>query len=72
MSRFRIRRSDTSRYLIALAIIIVAFLLLGGGAWIKGLTQGGGAHGMAGLQWTQIFISLVVGILIGYLAGRRR
>ncbi len=68
----KLRRRDTPRYIIAVIIILVAFLLLGGANWIKGMHGGGGSSGMGNLQWTQILIGLGLGFLIGYLFGRRR
>ncbi len=72
MRKIRIRRSDRPRYLIVFLIIVVAFLLLGGVEWAKGILGGGGLSGTANLQWIQIFIGLGVGFLLGFLAGRRR
>ena len=69
------RISTNAIYLIAIAVIIVAFLLLGGGPWIRGLIHhtrpmGGG---MAQWNWVPILISLAVGFLIGLVvSGRRR
>jgi hypothetical protein len=72
MSARRITSNTTALYLIALVVIIVAFLLLGGGPWIKGMMHGGHSMGMAQLNWVQILISLAIGFLLGILVGRRK
>jgi hypothetical protein len=72
MSARRIKTNKSVLYIIAIVIIIVAFLLLGGGPWLRGLTHGSSSIGMAHLNWAQILISLVIGFLLGLLAGRRK
>jgi hypothetical protein len=59
-------------YAIAFVVILIAFLLLGGGPWIKGLVHGNGSMGMTHLRWGQILISLGLGFLLGWLASRRK
>ncbi len=59
-------------YIIAFAVIVIAFLLLGGATWMKGLGHGGGSMNMASLRWGQILISLVLGFLLGWFASRRK
>jgi hypothetical protein len=59
-------------YVAAFAIILIAFLLLDGGTWIKGLGHGNGSTGMTNLRWGQILISLGLGFLIGWLASGRK
>ena len=59
-------------YVIAIVIIIVAFLLLGGGPWARGRMHGSRSIGMAHLYWGQILISLAIGFVLGLLAGRRK
>jgi hypothetical protein len=67
------RRETRILYIVgAIAIIVIAFLLLGGGPWIKGMGQGSGSMGMTSLRWGQILISLGLGFLLGWLASRRR
>ena len=66
------RRNTTAIYFIAIAVIIVAFLLLGGGTWMKGMMHGGRSAGMANLNWAQILISLGLGFLLGVVVGRRK
>lgn len=73
MSSRRIIRSGSSApYVIALVVIIVAFLLLGGGPWIKEIMHGSLSINMANWKWGQILISLVIGIAIGASSARRR
>jgi hypothetical protein len=59
-------------YVIAFAVIVIAFLLLGGEPWIKGLGHGKGSMGMTNLRWGQILISLGLGFLLGWLASRKK
>jgi len=63
--------NNTALYLIALAVIIVAFLLLGGGHWAQGMMHGSRSMGMVGWNWAQILVSLGIGFLLGYLVARR-
>jgi len=66
--RARITSNRTAVYIIAVLVIIVAFLLLGGEKWITGQLHGGGT----GLNWPQILISLILGFLIGLVACKRK
>jgi hypothetical protein len=59
-------------YVIAFAVIVVAFLLLGGGPWLQGMGHGNRSMGMTNLRWGQILISLGLGFLLGWLASRRK
>jgi len=72
MNARRIKTNKAAIYIIALVVIIIAFLLLGGGQWLKGMTHGSRSMGMAHLNWVQILISLGIGFLLGLLAGRRK
>jgi hypothetical protein len=65
-------KNTTAVYLIVFIVILIAFLLLGGGTWLKGLTHGGRSMSFANWNWVQILISLVIGFLLGLLASRRR
>jgi len=64
--------NTTLTYLIAFLVIVVAFLLLGGGPWAKGMMHGGGSMGMDNLNWIQIVISLGIGFILGLLYSKRR
>jgi hypothetical protein len=64
--------STRAVYIIAIVVIIVAFLLLGGGPWVSGMMHGNRSMGMPNLNWAQIVISLVIGFLLGLLAGKRK
>jgi hypothetical protein len=66
------RNTRTLYYVIAFTVIVIAFLLLGGGPWIKGLGHGNGSMGMTNLRWGQILISLGLGFLLGWIASRRK
>ena len=73
MSKRRIASINTTAiYIIALVAVLVAFLLLGGGQWLKGLSHGSSSMNMANLNWLQIIISLGIGFLLGLLVGRRK
>ncbi len=65
-------RTDTRTlyYVVAVAVIVIAFLLLGGMPWIKGLGHGSGSMGMTNLHWGQIMISLGLGFLLGWIASK--
>jgi hypothetical protein len=62
----------TALYLIAVVVIIVAFLLLGGGPWMTGMMHRGRSMGSVHLNWIQIFIGIVIGFLLGLLASQRK
>jgi len=67
------RRETRILYIVgAIAIIIIAFLLLGNTSWLKGMGHGSGSMGMTNLHWGQILISLGLGFLLGWFASRRR
>jgi len=67
------RRETRILYIVvAIAIIVIAFLLLGGTSWIKGIGHDGGSMGMTNLHWGQILISLGLGFLLGWIASRRK
>ncbi len=72
MSTKRVATNRTAFILIALLVIIVAFVLLGGGPWIKGMMHGGTSMNMTHWNWTQILISLGIGFVLGLLAGRTK
>jgi hypothetical protein len=71
MSTRKISVNTRVLYFIGLIVIIVAFLQLGGGPWVRGMMHGSGSMSMAGLNWVQILISLAIGILIGWAISRR-
>jgi len=62
----------TALYLIALVVIIGAFLLLGGGSWMTGMMHRGGSMGAVHLNWVQILISLGLGFILGLMASKQR
>jgi len=65
-------KNKNGLYLIALVVIIVAFLLLGGGPWVGGMMHRNGSFGMSHLNWAQILISIGLGFLLGVVAAKRR
>jgi hypothetical protein len=63
--------NKTALYIIVAVVIIGAFLLLGGGQWLKGM-HGGRSFDMANLNWVQILVSLGIGFLLGLLVSKRK
>jgi hypothetical protein len=72
MGTRRITSNRTAFVFIALLVIIVAFLLLGGGPWMKGMMHSGRSIEMVNWNWTQIIISLGLGFVLGLVVGRRK
>jgi len=67
------RRETRIIYLVvAIAVIVIAFLLLGGGPVMTRLGHGNGSMGMSNLHWGQILISLGLGFLLGWIVSRRK
>jgi len=64
--------NKTALYLIVLVVIIGAFLLLGGGPWIKELAHGKNFPGKIHLNWAQILISFGLGYLLCLVVTRRK
>ncbi|MDP2889428.1 MAG: hypothetical protein Q8P34_10780 [Bacteroidota bacterium] len=60
--------NNTLLYVVAILAIVVAFLLLGGGSFMKGNSS----LGLGNLKWIQILISLAIGFGLGLLYSRRR
>ncbi len=71
-----IRKFNTSKnfvpYLIALVVIVIAFLLLGGDHWFRGIMHGNHSLNISDWNWVTILISMGVGVLIGILLIRRK
>jgi hypothetical protein len=65
-------KNRTLLYIIGAIVVVIAFLLLSGGPGARGMMHGSRSMGMADWNWVQIIISLVIGFLLGLLAGRRR
>lgn len=72
MSTKKIAVTNKALYFIAFLVIIVAFLLLGGGPWARGVMHGNRYMSMSYWNWTQILISLGLGFVIGLLVARRK
>jgi len=64
--------NKTLLYTVALLVIVIAFLLLGGASWAQGMFHGNKSISFGNLEWVQILISLVIGFVIGLLYSRRR
>jgi H+/Cl- antiporter ClcA len=71
-TRKNVTMSTSVIYIIALVVIIVAFLLLGGASWMRGMMHENHSMNTMGWNWTHILISLGIGFLLGILVGRRR
>jgi hypothetical protein len=66
------RETRTIYYVVGIAVIVIAFLLLGGGPWVRGMGHGNGSMTMSNLHWGQILIGMGLGFLLGWIASRRR
>jgi hypothetical protein len=71
MSRRIVATSNGAVYIIALVVIVVAFLLLGGWQWMESLSHGNGSLGMRSWNWATILISGGIGFVLGLLVSRR-
>lgn len=65
-------KNSTLVYVIAIAVIIIAFLLLGGESWLNGMMHGGRPMDLNHLNWGQIIISLIIGFILGRLSSKRK
>jgi hypothetical protein len=61
----------TAYFVIAILVIVIAFLL-GTGPWLKDLLHVHGSMGMANIHWTQIFIGAGIGFILGLIVSKRR
>jgi hypothetical protein len=65
--------SKTTIYIIAVVVIIVAFVLLGGGTWLQGIGhRGGRTLDMSQINWVQVLIAMAIGFVLGLVVGKRR
>jgi len=71
MSTRRISSYTPVLYFIAGIVIVVAFLQLGGGPWVRGMMYGNHSMGMANWNWVQILVSLAIGMVLGWAISRR-
>ncbi|OFX23068.1 MAG: hypothetical protein A2041_06045 [Bacteroidetes bacterium GWA2_31_9b] len=68
----KISKNQTLIYVIALAVIVVAFFLLGGDHWLKGIIHQSRLSYMSRWNWTQIIISMAIGFVIGLFVAKRK
>jgi hypothetical protein len=68
----RISTNTAVNYSMAILVIVILFLLLGGWSWILGMMHGNRFIGVPNWNWTQIIICLGVGFLLGMLASRKK
>jgi hypothetical protein len=61
----------TAYFVIAILVIVIAFLL-GTGPWLKDLLHVHGSMGMANIHWTQIFIGVGIGFILGLIVSKRK
>jgi hypothetical protein len=66
------RETRTVYYVVGIAVIVIAFLLLGGGPWLRGMGHGNSSMNMSNLHWGQILIGMGLGFLLGWIASRRK
>lgn len=65
----KLAKNQTLIYVIAIAVIVIAFLLLGGGHWMnRTINQSHMNH----WNWTQIIVSLIIGFVIGLFVAKRK
>jgi hypothetical protein len=67
-----VRKNTAVIYIMAVVIVVMLFFMLGGVAWMKGITNGNNAVSISNLHWGQILISLGLGFLIGWIVLRRK
>jgi hypothetical protein len=73
MNTRRISTSNTAVvYFLVTVVIVMAFLLLDGVTWIKGMTHTGNSIGMANWNWVHIIVSLGLGFLLGLIVAKRK
>jgi len=66
------RKNRPLIYVIVIAIIVIAFFLLGGGHWLNGSMHNGRHVNMNNLHWGQIIISLIIGFVAGLFVAKRK
>ena len=64
--------NQTLLYTVAILVIVVIFLLMGGSHWAGGMMHGNRSMSMDNLNWLQILISLGIGFVLGLLYSRRK
>jgi uncharacterized membrane protein len=64
------RETRIMYYAVAIGIVVIAFFLLGGGPWLKGLGHGNSSMGMTTLRWGQILIGMILGFVLGLISSR--
>jgi len=63
--------NQTLIYIVAILVIIVCVLFLGGSEWAKGMMHGNNSMNMDNINWLQILIGAVIGFVLGILYARR-
>jgi hypothetical protein len=63
--------NSTLVYIIIALVILIIFLFFGGDEWLQG-SQLNRSIGYSHWNWTQILISLGLGIVIGWFIHKRR
>jgi H+/Cl- antiporter ClcA len=70
-----VRKSKASNtklvYIVAAIVVVIAFLLLGGSDWLRGLNSHR-SFSSSSFCWGQIILSLAVGAILGWLVCKRR
>lgn len=64
--------NQTLLYTVAVLVVVVVFLLMGGSHWASGMMHGNRSMNMDNLNWLQILISLAIGFVLGVLYSRRK
>lgn len=63
--------STTLVYIIIAMLILILVLIFGGADWFRG-THINRSFGYSNWDWTQILISLAIGIVIGWFLHKKR
>ncbi|SDC83465.1 hypothetical protein [Williamwhitmania taraxaci] len=68
------KRSNSSNktlvYILAIVVIVLLVMYFGGSGWLNG-AHGRMSMNMAHWNWTQILISLGVGVVLGWFVSKR-
>jgi formate hydrogenlyase subunit 3/multisubunit Na+/H+ antiporter MnhD subunit len=65
-------RNITAIIFIAIVVLVIGFLVFGGGPWLNGMTHGRMSNPMLNGNWIQILICLGIGFLLGWVFAKRR
>jgi hypothetical protein len=64
--------NTTVIYFIAFMVIVVAFLLLGGGTWVKEMIHESKSLHIVNWDWIEILVGFGLGFLLGLVVSMRK